>query len=286
MEISEFKSSLYAELLKRGISEEIAKAGISGITKDLTDEKRAMIERISTPDDLRHFADALATRINAQERAKKAQKPNVQTPPTAEFAPVIKNPPKPAQPSAAAPAHRNPAANPQTHRQSKPTLAAKIKKFITAPSSGSRTSAEQAVASGNPEGAKTFRTVMICSSPLWILGLLLIAAAFAILFGAVAALIVGCILVLIAITVIGVCLSLIGIIYGIIKLFSVLPEGIYEIGLAAVIAGITMLVGILLYNVAVRYIPMLFPPIIQLFRRVMIKVSDLYFQVKKECYNR
>lgn len=48
-----------------------------------------------------------------------------------------------------------------------------------------------------------------------------------------------------------------GIVYGIVKLFSVVPEGIYEIGLALVIFGVLVALAIFSYNMAIRLIPKL-----------------------------
>ena len=289
MEISDFESSLYVELIKRGIPEETAKAGIAGITKDITAEKREMIERISNSDELSHFANALASRITAQERAKKPQPVNAAAP-TAEFS-SAKNIPKVSRNTATVQMPRTNNIRHQTNNQPRLTFPEKIKQFINdikkrvaanTDSAGNR----KMDPARNPAGAKTFTTVMICSSPLWILGLLIVAAVLALCLASVVLLITACIALLIAVTVSGVGISLVGIIYGIIKLFSVVPEGIYEIGLAAVIAGFTMLIGILLYNLAVRYIPMLFRPVGQLAGYAASKISDLYFYVKKECYNR
>ena len=62
-----------------------------------------------------------------------------------------------------------------------------------------------------------------------------------------------------------------------------MPIGLFEIGLGIVIAGVTMLVSILLYNLAVRLITKLFKPVKLLARFVNDKLIDLYYTIKKEC---
>lgn len=103
-------------------------------------------------------------------------------------------------------------------------------------------------------------------------------------YTAIALLIAFFIAVLVAVTVIGCTASLAGMIYGIVSLFSSTPEGIYEIGIALVILGVTLALAIASYNIAVRFVPILW-------RKYTAKVTKTLFlklrrhlnSVRKEC---
>ncbi len=98
-----------------------------------------------------------------------------------------------------------------------------------------------------------------------------------------AALIIGAVALLIAGAAVGTALSLVGIIYGISQLFSVAPVGLYEIGLGVMIAAAVMFVGILLYNFAIRLLPLLMRFWGRFFKFVCGKLRLLFGFIKKEC---
>lgn len=104
-----------------------------------------------------------------------------------------------------------------------------------------------------------------------------------VLYAAVSSVIAALVAVVVAIVGIGTALALVGLIFGIIKCFSVLPVGLYEIGLAVVISGITMLVSVLVYNLAVRLIPKFYSLLSRLARWVWYNIQKLYYLCKKEC---
>jgi len=81
----------------------------------------------------------------------------------------------------------------------------------------------------------------------------------------------------------GAAVSLVGIVYGIIRLFDEMAVGLYEIGLGVLVAGITMLAGILMYNAAIRLFPFLMRELYVLFRFVVRKLKELFFYLRREC---
>ena len=96
-------------------------------------------------------------------------------------------------------------------------------------------------------------------------------------------LIVSLVALLVALSVIGCVGTLAGLIYGIVKLFSVLPEGLYEIGLAFVILGITIAAGIGIYNLAIRIIPMLWKLFTKFLRQKITDLRVYLNNVRTEC---
>ena len=104
-------------------------------------------------------------------------------------------------------------------------------------------------------------------------------ALIAVLIGALVALLVG-------VAVAGCIATLAGLIYGIIKLFSVTPEGIYEIGLALVIFSITLAASIGLYNLAIRIVPMLWKRLTIFLKEKLEQYRAFLNDVRTECNER
>lgn len=115
--------------------------------------------------------------------------------------------------------------------------------------------------------------------PLALAGL----AVFLAVWAAMIAMILAAVGTLVVLTAGGSALSLVGIIYGVIQLFSVVPVGLYEIGMGIIIAGIIMFVGILIYNVAVRLLPFLMRMVWRLFCFVLKKLRVLFNFLRREC---
>ena len=136
------------------------------------------------------------------------------------------------------------------------------------------------------KGTPTFWVIFLLTLPITVPILL---AVFAIFFSAIAAmavLIVGLILSLIAIVAAGSALALIGIVYGVTQTFSTLPIGLYEIGLGITIGGTAMLSGILIYNFAVRFLPFAIKHTITFLKFVIKKIKYLFYFLKKESADR
>ncbi|MBQ7982871.1 MAG: DUF308 domain-containing protein, partial [Clostridia bacterium] len=105
---------------------------------------------------------------------------------------------------------------------------------------------------GSEEGVRRFRILFAVSLP-FVIALLLVylVLAVGIVLGIVA-LMIGLVIALVVEVAVGSLIALIGIIYGISQVFLVLPIGMFELGLGIAVVGITMLAGIVIYNLAVR----------------------------------
>ncbi len=130
---------------------------------------------------------------------------------------------------------------------------------------------------------KKFYIFLCASSPLWLFIGLLAVTLYLLVLGVFCVSIVLLIVALIAGTAVGTVVSLIGLVYGATQLFNYAPIGMYEIGLGLVIGGITMLLGIIVYNVAIRLLPFLIKQLFALFVFTMRKCVELYFNVKGAC---
>jgi len=128
-----------------------------------------------------------------------------------------------------------------------------------------------------------FWILFILTLPITIPIFALIWAFIGVLYAAVSAVIAVLVAVVVAVVGIGTALALVGLIFGIIKCFSVLPIGLYEVGLAIVITGITMLVSLLVYNLAVRLVPRLYSLLSRLSGWVWYNIRKFYYFCKKEC---
>ena len=138
---------------------------------------------------------------------------------------------------------------------------------------------------GTPEDEEHFKKVFRLSSPLWILALLIAAillfAAYAVLILLVPVLILA----MIAVVGGGSAIALVGIIFGISKLFTVVPIALDNIGLGIIAVGITMLCGILCYNGALRLCPFLLRKMKDVTRYVISLFIDLYYYARGEVVN-
>lgn len=139
---------------------------------------------------------------------------------------------------------------------------------------------------GSEEGVKRFRIIVAAAAP-FVLVLLLAYAVLALgLIVGMAALSAAFVLGLVVWVAVGSLIALVSVIYGISRLFSVVPVGLYELGLGVVVIGITMFVGILMYNIAVRLLPFLLRKFIGFQSTFRGFLQDLYYYVKGECYRR
>ena len=102
-------------------------------------------------------------------------------------------------------------------------------------------------------------------------------------YALIAALIAALVGLLVAVAVAGVIATLAGLIYGIIKLFSVTPEGLYEIGLALIILGVTLAASIGLYNLAIRIVPMLWKRLTIFLKEKKEEYRAFLNDVRTEC---
>lgn len=125
--------------------------------------------------------------------------------------------------------------------------------------------------------------IVIASSPVTIPLLAAMFVLFGVLFAVMAVMIVAMIVALIAVIIAGTAVSLIGIIYGVTQLFTTLPVGLFELGLGVTVGGAAMLVGILIYNFAVRLLPFAMKYLGVFLGFTLRKIKGLYRLLKREC---
>lgn len=133
------------------------------------------------------------------------------------------------------------------------------------------------------DGKLEFNKRIAMRSPLIVFGFICAGTVAFAVYSFIAALIVMFVLLLVAVIVTGGVGTLAGFIYGIIKLFTVLPEGLYEIGFALAIAGITLALSICSYNIAVRVIPVLWRKFTDFLRSCLKKFRVYINNIRKEC---
>ncbi len=133
------------------------------------------------------------------------------------------------------------------------------------------------------EGKKEYAKKLLVRSPLFVLGFAGAGAGALIVYTLIAILIAVFIGVLVGVVAIGGIGTLAGLIYGIIKIFSVTPEGLYEIGFALSIAGATMALAICSYNIAVRAIPVLWRLFTEFLASCIAKFKTYIRKIRKEC---
>lgn len=138
----------------------------------------------------------------------------------------------------------------------------------------------------SPRGKQTFYILFACSLPLILIFLAAYFSAFALMFTALASLIVLLIAGLIGTSAIGAAVFFVCIVYGISQLITVASAapGLYEIGLGITVGGIVMMLGILIYNFAIRVIPKLIRLLGTLFRFCTGKLKELFNRAKEACY--
>lgn len=120
-------------------------------------------------------------------------------------------------------------------------------------------------------------------SPLLLFLIAVVLGVFLFAFFAMASIIAACIVALIAIVGAGTGIALFGLIYGTMQLFSAAAAGLYEIGIAIKVIGISLFSGILLYNVAIRLMPYLMHYLYEFFCFVVRKGVQLFQFIKREC---
>ncbi len=131
-----------------------------------------------------------------------------------------------------------------------------------------------------------FWVVMILTLPFTVP----IAAVLLILFAAVcvaiAVLIASLFLALIAVVAAGSVSSVAVIIFGILQIFTELYAGIFEIGIGVSMIGATMFLGIILYNIAIRFLPFLIRNWSKLYRFILKKIRRMIYFFRKESARR
>ncbi len=125
-----------------------------------------------------------------------------------------------------------------------------------------------------------FKILTWVLSPIILILLAVIFGLWAFLFVAVAAAALFCAVTLVIASAGGTAFALVSIIYGITQLGSVMPAGLYEIGMGIVCAGATMFSGILLYNFIVRLVPFIYKKLMVLVKFIVKQLKRLYAYAK------
>lgn len=105
---------------------------------------------------------------------------------------------------------------------------------------------------------------------------------FGFLFFAVAFVVLMAICALIFVTAAGTLVSVFGLIFGVSQMISNVPIGLYECGVAIMIGAFSLAIGILIYNFAVRFMPIVAKWLINLVHYVIRKYREIYVNIKKE----
>jgi len=138
----------------------------------------------------------------------------------------------------------------------------------------------------DPRNRIIFWCVFALLSPILLGIVLLVVSVFLTVFLGLATVIAGCVVGLVGIVGVGTGITLFGLIYGTIQLLEAVPAGLYELGIAVTVAGTSLLSGIVLYNIAIRLVPLLMKYLYELFRFVMRKGYQLFQFVRRECTGR
>lgn len=133
------------------------------------------------------------------------------------------------------------------------------------------------------EGKKEYSKEILKRSPVICAVGALSITGIAVSYGGITILIALFIVLMIFFTIAGCVGGIAGIIYGIVKLFSVVPEGIYEIGLALVIFGVLVALAILCYNMAIRLIPKLWQKLTVYISERRRDFRDYLNRLRTEC---
>ncbi len=133
------------------------------------------------------------------------------------------------------------------------------------------------------ESERNFWVIFFCCIPLlFFVGAFVLTVFTAIFFGLIALIIILVAMMAVAVAA-GSAVALIGIGYGILEMFSNAAAGLYEAGLGIMAAGITMLVGVLIYNAAIRLVPWIMKKLKVFFKFVIKKLGALAEYLKGVC---
>lgn len=132
-------------------------------------------------------------------------------------------------------------------------------------------------------GAGFFWTIFALTLPLTLLITIVYFGIFALCVVSVAALIVGCFIIVAGIVIAGSIAALIGLIYGVIQMFTAVGIGIYEIGVAIVVSGLTVILSVLVYLLATRVLPYLLKQLIAFTRHTLGQIPGLVDRAREEC---
>lgn len=307
MEFNAFLNALKNALVERGIESSSAQRHVTALARTFTESDIKEIQQYKSVSEFSELADNLASAIKKRTAAKNAaqaaatapqamtgapQKSSGQMTKQSQQAPKKEEPvPQHTASTAPIPVVDSPRRAPQQPPRAPSTPIDTAHRRQTPPPQPPRRRPAKPAPKDDIEameihenGQRIFWIAFACLSPVLLFLAILFFGIFGFMYGAVALSIAFCVVAVIFLVAAGSAVSLIGLIYGIIRIFSVPAEGFYEIGLAVVVIGLVTLCSILLYNLALRFIPRLFKLIHKFFLFSVAKIKELYRYIKKECY--
>lgn len=287
MELNIFMRELESALVERGISGETAKKHVSNLRRTFTSDDLSEIEAIQSESEIEQLADSISLILTKNPRNTPA--PQRSEPVSGTARP--KNPQtgqsKAVSPSRGSTVENVPAnRSPQVSRVQRPQAQTPPpqRKKLELPDDDDEFYSYAPGNDATTRGMLVFWVGLFLTLPLTLGLAVVFFGSFAALFVGLAALIAGLIAVLIAVAACGAGVSLVGIIFGITQLFTFLSAGIYEIGLGIMAAGAVLFVSIILYNIAIRFLPWVISLLANLLGWLCGKLKELFFVVRRECY--
>ena len=249
----QFLQTLQDELTKRGIPPASAVQYVRSIAKTLTDKDSEEIEQISDPSDVAKLAQGIVM-INKQRTASQQQAAHEDDGDVKVYQ-----------------------GGGSARREVTPPTNADYEEYIHDDDPEPQASAR---------GKRTFWLIFLCALPLILAFLAAYFSAFGVIFAALCAVIVLLVAGLIGGAAVGAVVSMVGIIYGITQLITAVSAapGLYEIGLGVTVGGAVLAGGIIVYNVAIRLIPLLIRLLASLFAFCTGKLRTLFHMAKEACY--
>ncbi|MBQ1976023.1 MAG: hypothetical protein IIW82_07165 [Clostridia bacterium] len=278
----EFLTLLHNEMIRLGATPDVAEHHTRVINQTFTPEDIARVERITTPEEVTKLAQAIVSIKSKSVEAKKAEDAE-------EHVDVTEDPDE------EIPIDDTFFADDTDEDSDMKVYAGGFPHLPAAVDVDEDTLYEEMIRDDeedgfitrvSPRGKQKFWIIFACSLPLILVFLLLYFGTFALLFTALASLIVLLIAGLIGTSAIGAAVSFVCIVYGISQLITVASAapGVYEIGLGITVGGSVMLFGILIYNLAIRVVPKLIRLLGTLFRFCTGKLKVLFQRAKEACY--
>ncbi len=141
----------------------------------------------------------------------------------------------------------------------------------------------RAVEYAGEKGGPLFWVTFILALPFMAVIGLAALALFIVAFAALAALMVLSIAALAVVAAVGTAFTLVALVYGIVQALSVLPVGLYEIGIGITAGAVVLFVSILLYNFAIRLLPFAMKQLARFFGWTAQRMRVLFIYVKGAC---
>ena len=290
MELNIFMRELESALVERGIPGETAKKHVSNLRRTFTSDDLSEIEAIQSGSEIEQLADSISLILSKSVRTAAAQADNIPSPQpqkTAAAAPRTAKPaeaPKPVPAAKPVPKAQPAKPVPQVQQVQQAPAPKPKRQQIEIPDDEDDYYSYEPAKDVTTRGMLIFWIGLFLTLPLTIVLGAALFGTFAAVIVALSAMIIGLIAVLIAVAACGAGVSLVGIVFGITQLFSFLSAGIYEIGLGIMVAGAVLFVSILLYNIAIRFLPWLIGRLGNLLGWICGKIKTLFYVVRRECY--